>query len=786
MDLLWYTLGGLVVASLVRWWQPRLSLGAAAGYLLLAGGFHGGALSSSALQVPTDIPYVYRPWSDLAPAPVHPRNPLLFDVVSQMVPFRALVRERLLHLQAPLWTHEIGCGQPLLGNAQSAPFAPLHLLAIGLPPLRALTLAAAWQTLLALLLVHALLRALGASEAGAALGAVGYGLSSYLVTWAYYPIGMAAAWIPGVLLGIVALHGKERGALTGLVACGVGLALSGHPESLVNAAIAAILAVAALLAPGRRFAVAAAVGGTLSRARFLGRLAFATLLTGLFAAPALLPFLEVLPESERWGELERQGGRFPLPRWEPSQLRVLVDPLAFGSPRDGNWKTTRGSSYGALCTTWTGLVPLALAVGGAVSGRRRWLLMTAALAAGAAFGAKPLTPLLALPGLDAVPPARLRLLTTLAVALAAGLALDEVVSRRAGRWAAAASLLAAAAALALLPPPASVWQRAWWVAALAGGAACLAALLVPRGHRWFPWVAVAATLVDLVLVGARYNPLVPGSLDLAPPAALRPLLVARHGEPFRVIGMAGDLLPNLPSLYGLWDPRSYDPTHPAATRQVLAAAWGSRRTLMTLLDAPAIAVGSRRQDARARPMLDYLGVRYMLVRPAGRLPHPWRRAWLAPGGRVWENPAALPLFFLPARVEPAADLGMAVRRSGANRDFRAEAVVEGLPRPLEQRGEAWVRHVEPNGFALEVASPTGGVTVSSVTFVRGWRIAVDGHPVGALRVNGGFVGFRIPPGRHRVRLEYRPAGWTWGLLLAAVGALLAVAATVTGARRRQA
>src|SRR5688572_15013045 len=230
MDLVLYFLGGLPLAALVCWWQAGLRWRAAVAYLLLAGAFFGGPLATDDLQVPTDIAYRSRPWSETVAAPVEARNPLLLDVVAQMLPFRALVRARLLAGEAPLWAHELGTGQPLLGNAQSAPFAPLHLLALPLPPLRALTLAAAWQTLLALLLVHCLARALGAGEWAAALGAVAFALSTYLVAWAYYPTAMSACWIPGALLGMLALRQGERGALAGLVACGLGLALSGHPE----------------------------------------------------------------------------------------------------------------------------------------------------------------------------------------------------------------------------------------------------------------------------------------------------------------------------------------------------------------------------------------------------------------------------------------------------------------------------------------------------------------------------------------------------------------------------
>jgi len=58
---------------------------------------------------------------------------------------------------------------------------------------------------------------------------------------------------------------------------------------------------------------------------------------------------------------------------------------------------------------------------------------------------------------------------------------------------------------------------------------------------------------------------------------------------------------------------------------------------------------------------------------------------------------------------------------------------------------------------------------SSVSSVRGWRLLGEGGEAPELRVNGGFVGFGVPPGRHRVRLDYRPAGWTWGVQLFSLG-----------------
>jgi hypothetical protein len=419
-------------------------------------------------------------------------------------------------------------------------------------------------------------------------------------------------------------------------------------------------------------------------------------------------------------------------------------------------------------------VPLALAIAGALQRRRWWGLVGAALVTGTAFFLPPLLAAYqAIPGLRSAPATRLSLLTLLALAVGAGLAVDGVTGSRARRWTAVVCLLAAGVALALLPPPGGGWQRGWWLAALAGCAACALSLLLPAARRWFPWLAVAATLADLALLGVRYNPVVARAFELDAPPALQPLVAARPREPRRIVALDWDLLPNTAALYGLWDPRWYEPIHPQAAR-FLANAFGTASALVISLDPAAVTVGTRGRLPAAQPLLDYLGVRHLLADPARRLRPPWRPAWAVPGVRVWENPRALPLFSMPARVEGVSGLAEATGRTLQIRDFRNAAVVEAPLRATQQRGSVRFRRVEANGFRLAVVSGTGGIVVSAVTFARGWRVLVDDETVEPLRVNGAFLGFRVPPGRHRVELAYLPSGWTWGVRLAGLGLALAV------------
>jgi hypothetical protein len=778
----WYLAGCALIVLALRWWRPGFPLRAALGHAALTTAFFAAPLLTGALQVPTDLAYESPPWSELGIAPVAPHNFFQADTLLEQLPFHALVRQRLLAGQAPLWAHELGTGEPLLGNGQSAPFAPLHLLALPVAPLRALTVAGAWQILVGLLGAHALLLRLGAGPRGAALGAVASGLSTYAVVWIYDTPGMAAAFVPGLLLGILLLRDGEPRAAAGLSACALGLALSGHPETMAHAGLAAAALAATLLVVdwrrGRRRP------GPL---RFLGRLAAAAGLSAALAAPALLPLAETIPQSVRGQALERSPENFQPPPFEARFLLPIFAPLALGSPADGNYGSRW--SFNEIGSEYAGLLPLALALAGAVALRGRPLALVLG-GLGALLVALRLPPLfdlmLRLPVVGPGAHGRLRELWVLAVALAAGLALERIAGERLPRAAAAALILAAAVALALAPPPGPApWPRAWWLATLAGAALALAALVVPRLRPAFPLLAVAATTADLFLLDVRFHPPVPARLDLSPPPTVA-YMMRRHqaaSTPFRISCADLDLPPNLNALYGLWDPRGYDPMRPEDAARMVGWWLAHRRHFYQN-----VADSLPELDQAAH---DFLAVRLMETAHQRQLPAPWRLVFEGQGGRVWENPQALPLFFLPRSVEGFADLREAQRAAMRGGDFREVAQVVaagGGPAAGEVRrqdGEAHDIRPRVNGFDVAVASPTGGIVASSVSFASGWHArAADGGELPLVEVDGGFLGVRVPAGAQAIRLRYRPRGWTAGLALFAAGLVTAAAAGWAARRRR--
>ena len=157
----------------------------------------------------------------------------------------------------------------------------------------------------------------------------------------------------------------------------------------------------------------------------------------------------------------------------------------------------------------------------------------------------------------------------------------------------------------------------------------------------------------------------------------------------------------------------------------------------------------------------------------------FRLAFQSPGAYVYEVSDALPRLSLYHRVRAVTSAGEALAALvEPGFDARREAVVErpgpvlGAPRGAErvvvtsQRSDEVVADVDASADAL---------LVQNDTFFTGWEATVDERAVPVVRANFLFRGVAVPPGRHRVRLRYRAAADTLGVLGSAAGLLVLAA-----------
>jgi hypothetical protein len=95
------------------------------------------------------------------------------------------------------------------------------------------------------------------------------------------------------------------------------------------------------------------------------------------------------------------------------------------------------------------------------------------------------------------------------------------------------------------------------------------------------------------------------------------------------------------------------------------------------------------------------------------------------------------------------------------------------PRRFQGEGRVEAFDEQHGRISLTTDGPAEGLLVVTTTWYPGWQAHVDGQEAQILRVNGGFMAIRTPPGRHQVELVFWPTTIVWLLRVGlAAGALL--------------
>jgi hypothetical protein len=729
MNLSWllvlatYALG----AFLARRHLPRV---VAVLFLVLVFGFLWRPLTQPVTIVPADVLKLLPPWSEMR-APGRPpvtkydvSNLNLHDLPMQVVPWMHQVRESWREGRVPLWNEAAGCGYPLLANGQSTPFSLFVLLTLPLPLGYAIAAQAALKLLLALVLTFLFCRR-RYSVLGSTIAAIAFGFSTWMVTWLQFPIATAAAFLPGVLLAVEDLLERKRFTLPVVVFALT--VLSGHPETVFNIGL-----------------IAAAYGLWIARSvRGLARVLGASLVAAALCAPFLVPFAEAMVRSQRFAEIRTWGEGTPFS--DRASAALLLQPRFFGHlPIERPWGPTTLES---ICG-FAGVLAIAAVIAGAIlvlrslgSGLRseagtpfsHWRRPETLAVLGAIVS---LGVVLGWPGIsqlfDAVagfaPAMRMRLGLCWFPAILIAAVIDHK-SR--------VPILIGALGVALLmlfflrttPFPTGSHHASALLSLLPSMAVLLALC-----HRRLIVVAGALTVVELWLTMAHWNPILPiRELNPKTPlvAKLESLLAdGRAGglrqpptanrQPFRIVGLGGQMYPNVNAFWGLEDVRVHDPM--ANDRYV---AYLERNAGWNRADYYA-----KWGDPRS-PLLDRLNVRYIVSdrelpdRPlvyAGR------------DGFIYENPTARGRFF----------------------SDHAEVTVDGNRILVKSKQHALVK--------------------SSVASFPGWTANVR-----LFEADGPFLAFMVPPGEHAIELEYRPRSFSLSLIAAAIAT---VALLVRMRRRR--
>jgi hypothetical protein len=684
----------------------------------------------------------------------------------------------------PLWNPLFASGQPFAENPEHELFHPLTWLVFVLPFEVAFRCQVILPILCATGTMFLFLRSLPRSRPAALFGAVTWGLGGYLLsTTTLLPILFAVSVLPLVLLAATRVaRNPAPTEIAGLAVTFALICLAGEPSTL----LATPLLVAAAVASSRRRV----------RVRVVARVAAGLLLGAALGGVVLVPGLHHAASTVR-----AQGLPDPVASaWSlaPPRLLELLTPHVLGHAVGGPDQVYFGAAFYPdkqhpfLYSLYPGLLATVLAAAAwTARGRGRWpWLAVGALGALLAVGRfGPVWPLARhLPGLSGLRyPEKFALLFVLPVAVGAAGGFDLIArgparSRRAALGALAiVAAVAGVATIALL-----VLGRTRETAAVARDAGRLLAVAASALALLWSWprlrgsaraLAPCALLAaDLALAGAPIVATVPVSSVADPPPALLPAI--RGGRDELLFHQAEWQL-------------SAEGSTMLAGQPPMPAQWGLALTLEQDLDLTQLAWTVRstelfwravnRNPKLAGPLLQRRGVTSILSLREGA---PRRLSLLG-------SPDAQPFAFAARRVQPISaddawvDAVVALDAGARDAVCVSRADLPEFPQaPAPARVAVASR--APGAAALDVdaAGPGPSFIAINQTWHPGWLAQVDGQPARLYRVDVALSGLVLPPGRHRVELEYRSRALDAGMTISAAAALACGALVMVGRRRR--
>jgi O-antigen/teichoic acid export membrane protein len=809
------------------------------GFAVAAAWFYRPVLFGGLVLVPLDNLWLMPPW--FGPPGAVPHNFLVSDMLLQNYPWKLILEQALRQRELPLWNPYELAGLPYLGTAQTGVLYPFTALFLLLGPLQAYGWFSALHQVLAGSLTYLFLRRLGIGRFGAVVAGFVFAFSFFLTVSYLWPMVLGAAiWLP---LALWSVTGLAQAAATGrfgralavdlpVGALAVGLSvLGGHLEITFYSTFAVgLYALFLAVRLGRTERRPAASG------RFVVAAGLAIGLGVLLASVQLLPFLDALGSNNRQGDTSyRQVISYALPHRQVLGLlmpdffgnptahdyldlatlqRAPVERNALGQPTDTIfWGTKNYVEAGG----YVGVVPLLLAMLGAIRSRHRdrWFFVgLAVLSLLLAFG----TPLYALiyyglPFFSQLrTPFRWLYLFDFAAAVLAGFGADALWRRQEpeghGHWlppvlgflglaALAASFAARQRSIAFAD---GILARSPELQQAFASGAMLYSYEFRNVLLFFGLLAVGGTLVallarlqslssilrtlaaglllltivgDLFYFGMRFASKEPAAIldqridvNLALPPDLAGPRYVSLGDPVVLRANLGVLL-GLPGVSG------YDTIVPSRFVRL----WS---LIEPPVDLPFNQIGRlHRLDSLGSPILDLLGVRYVLAEVPADTPAARLSGQLGPI-RIYQRSTALPRAFVvpQARWVPDADAAFKALAESGFQPARV-VVLEGAPLVGGGgAGTATIASYSLDRVTLQATTDGPAWLVLADANAPGWVATVDGASVPVLTADGYLRAVPLPAGTHAVVFHFSPVSFQFGAYLSLL-AVLGLALIVT-------
>ncbi len=758
----------------------------AATVLVLVAVLHWPVFAQRLLVTPAGMHHAMWPWrgnlekTAASAAPVLRENPALSDLLFEVYPWQLHITRTLSAGTIPLWNPHSYCGAPFLGNAQSAVLFPLHWPVWVIPSMHVFTAALLGKIALAAIFMAIFLRGLGLSAIPCAAGAVSFALCGFMTSWLGYAHTNAAIFLP-LLLHATRTLARSPGANGFLLLTFAGAAqyLGGHPETSLHILGASFVYLLWNLRASERPLLSAGLYLT------------GAILGFTMAAVHLFPFVEYLLRSEALAV--RAAGPGVDPAIPVESLVAWILPGMYGRPET---------------FTWQGPVPFQAVVGYAGAGLLLCALLPASRVAQPAFfrtlaAACALVvygPPIIRSTLRHVPIVgissnnRLLLVIGFALAVLGASGLEAILKRDGsgptGRGATLTRLGAGAAALLLAiavfrgRDPAG----ARWAAAVVIGVAVLAALALvrPRHAGIYAAGALLVVCMDLGLFAWGFNPHAdPDHLFPATPLTdyLRQDAAADMVRGGRMMTIGWVMRPETHMVFRLHSIEGYDAMENRPYRRMI-----ERAQIASIHRTGLVPDG-------ARPLLDLLGLRYLVTPPGGVVgAEAMTLAYEGPDGRDFVNERARPRFAFvsSARALSGSEDPLALL---ASRDVDVSQVVLLEDAPGTPAGGAGATRAGAPVVTLERATSETlivsvkahrepGWLVVADAWYPGWEARVNGAAAPVLKANGVFRAVPIPSDDVEVTMRYRPGSFRAGLWVSTLSLLATLAVGIARWGRR--
>jgi hypothetical protein len=684
-------------------------------------------------------------------------------------PLAAYHRESFWRGELPLWNPFNYCGLPFLAQWNTLVLYPFSLIYLIFPLPWSLNVFCLGHMVLAALGMYLLARRWSGSNFAGAVAGLGFIFGGVVLSCLKWPNNIAAlGWMPWVVLATErAWSGSWRDVGLASLA-GAFQMLCGAPEIIF---LTWILCGAIAL---QRFAAERPFHST-------GPLRFAiivALIAGLGAAQ-LLPFIELVQESQRGEDFAHSYWSMPIWGW----ANLLV-PIFRTIPSYHGVHAQPGQYW--ISTYYIGLPLIICAVYGLTRARsaRHWMLaVLAILSLWLALGEKGLLYSWArsvIPGLGMMRfPVKFVVLAAFLLPLLAALGISKIfASPSPGKtlgWIGGV-LLAAIFGLCLhnefrpfpfITPAMMNWNGLWRGVFLVVAMACLIALnrIAPEKQRLPAILFLCVLVLDGLTHAPWQNPTAPyqvyagSATEIIPKPILgkdrammspEAAFIVDHlmlDDPSEdVLASRASLYCNLNLLERIPKVDGFYALYP--------------RELADVID-PMYHVTNRPPSG----ILDFLGV--TRINEVGS----WKR---------WEKREALPLVQAPRNFLVSSNC--VTNLLGADFNPREIVYLSRAPETAFNNAKASIGSITamPEEISFSYRSPASAFLVIAQSYSRNWRAHVDGQPVKIVRANHAFQAIAAPPGNHRVTLRYEASAFRLGQVISALAAMLVTVLILLG------